>query len=612
MGRKQLVLTLMASTLSTSTIPISAAPANPAQRAAPHPISPALPVSGAPVLPVDAMPGFSLTGPAGGSSVSMERTDQYGTAARLITKAAGDPWSVQYIATNTSPAHNGDVLLLTYWARAISPTDGSAVVSAAFQIGRAPWSKSVSEPIHPGTLWKRYDVPFKSIGDYSNGEAQIVFMLGQTVQSVEIARVSLTNYGASANIDALPRTRSTYAGREPNAPWRKAAAARIEKYRKGDLDVVVVDSHGRPVKGAKVHVRMTRNAFDIGSTVAANWLLGEGKDNEKNRSVMTSLFNQAVPENEQKWDPYVSWGHDSGHKMVDWFRAHGITVRGTNLVWPQWQYAPNGYKEKYEAKRKADGDAAAREWLRQEIDTHIREELQDYKGQCVEWDVINEPADLRDFQNILGPEAMAEWIKTAHEADPGTRLVLNDNLTFFGEGPDSAVQKRIEDVRQLLKQDAPLGGIGLETHITTSSIPTPAQILRTLDTYAAFNLPLKITEYDFTTSDADLGADYMRDILTIAYSHPAVNGFVIWGFWDKSHWLSSSPIYNADWTLKKSGTEFIKLIDSWKTGATDARGHYHVRGFLGDYAITVSGTAQAAKLIGTGSKVTVTLASGNR
>ena len=40
----------------------------------------------------------------------------------------------------------------------------------------------------------------------------------------------------------------TYAGQAADAPWRAAADARIEQYRKGDLAVTVIDAAGHPVK----------------------------------------------------------------------------------------------------------------------------------------------------------------------------------------------------------------------------------------------------------------------------------------------------------------------------------------------------------------------------
>ena len=89
---------------------------------------------------------------------------------------------------------------------------------------------------------------------------------------------------ASNEETALPESREgslpeyIYSGQEPNASWRMEAAARIEKYRKADLVVSVIDNYGRPVKDAEVKIEMQRHAFGFGSMVHAIGIVLEGKD----------------------------------------------------------------------------------------------------------------------------------------------------------------------------------------------------------------------------------------------------------------------------------------------------------------------------------------------
>src|SRR5213076_2728496 len=60
-----------------------------------------------------------------------------------------------------------------------------------------------------------------------------------------------------------------YKGREADAPWRKEAEARIEKFRKGDIAVVVNDASGNPVAGADVAIKIKRQAFSWGAATRA-------------------------------------------------------------------------------------------------------------------------------------------------------------------------------------------------------------------------------------------------------------------------------------------------------------------------------------------------------
>ena len=110
----------------------------------------------------------------------------------------------------------------------------------------------LNAPAAAGTAWKKVTFPFALLRAYNKGEAEVTFTVGLREQTVEIGGIELLNYGGSKKVTDLPYTRLGYAGSEPGAAWRKAADARIEKIRKGDLTVLVKDSAGKPVRGAEV------------------------------------------------------------------------------------------------------------------------------------------------------------------------------------------------------------------------------------------------------------------------------------------------------------------------------------------------------------------------
>ena len=417
------------------------------------------------------------------------------------------------------------------------------------------------------------------------------FTLGYAAQTVEFGGIALADYGQSVKPADLPQTRLTYGGRSPDAPWRKAAAARIDKYRKGNLQIAVSDKRGRPIKDAVVKVTMTRAAFRFGTCVNAKFLLGTGPDCDRYRANLVRLFNIAPAENELKWPGWAA-SKSEGLAVAQWLRSHGLDVRGHNLVWPTWQWSPPTLRADYEAHKAADGQQVARDWLAKTVKAHITDEVTALRGKVVDWDVINEPVLDHDYQDILGPDALADWLRTVHAADPEARLTVNDDVTLYGQAPDEAVNQRVALFHSLLSAHAPVSGIGLESHISPLGIPSVQQIQRSFDTFGAFGLPLTITEYDFTSEDPALEADFTRDFLTLAFSHPAVSGFVLWGFWDGNHWLNNEPIYNKDWSLKPAGQQYINLVlNQWRTnaqGRTNGLGKYQTRAFLGDYEITVT------------------------
>jgi endo-1,4-beta-xylanase len=100
------------------------------------------------------------------------------------------------------------------------------------------------------------------------------------------------------------------------------------------------------------------------------------------------------------------------------------------------------------------------------------------------------------------------------------------------------------------------------------------------------------SELDINVADEALQADYLRDIMTVLYSHPAVEKITLWGFWEGQHWLPLAALWRTDWTIKPSGQAWLDLVfRDWRTNATlktDDRGIVALRAFLGDYEVTAA------------------------
>jgi endo-1,4-beta-xylanase len=143
----------------------------------------------------------------------------------------------------------------------------------------------------------------------------------------------------------------------------------------------------------------------------------------------------------------------------------------------------------------------------------------------------------------------------------------------------------------LVDKGAPLDGIGLQGHFGTS-LTGPEDMLKILDRFARFKKTLWITEYDVVIDDAELAGRFTRDFYTTLFSHPAVGGIVMWGFWDGSHWKNNAPLFAKDWSEKPAGRAYRDLVlRRWRTaasGKSDASGTFATRGFFGDYDVVVS------------------------
>jgi GH35 family endo-1,4-beta-xylanase len=563
------------------------------------------------LLPADSAAAFKLSGNAGEfakMSTASVSGQPFKSALRIeVARKPQRSGDVQIAAPVDAAVASGDVLLVSFWMR--SGAAGEATLDAGFRTvpgaPAAPGARGVagapgaaggrgrgmfggqpalSAPAVAGTVWKKVQFPFALTRAYNKGEAEVYFTLGLREQTVEIGGVSLVNYGTSKKVADLPFTKLGYAGSEPGAPWRKAAEARIEQIRKGDLTVVVNDQAGKPVRGAQVAVRMKKHAFLFGTAVSgAAFSSGRmsAEDLAQYKRQITELFNFSVMENETKWP---QWANEASHPatlaVIDWLRENGVQVRGHNLVWPSWN------NTNVKAAQDAKGDPAA---LAKVIIDHIAETTTALSGRLVDWDVINETFTNHDFMDILGRQAMVDWFKAARAGDPAAKLYINDFNIL--EGEDTAHQDDyVATIQYLIDQGAPIDGIGLQSHFPARVTPMD-ELVKRLERFAAFGKELEITEFDIDTPDEATQADYTRDFMTAAFSQPSVKAFVMWGFWEGSHWRPRGAMLRRDWSPKPNGEVFKDLVfKRWWTnadGKTGAQGTYATRGFLGDYEIEV-------------------------
>lgn len=488
------------------------------------------------------------------------------------------------IAAGTGAAvQQGDAMLATFWARSIDPLESGAS-SATFTFERAgvTFRKSANATLRIPTEWTRFEFPFEMVEGYPADGAQISLWLGYGAQTFQVAGVSVLDYGQDPPAD-YPTV--TYAGREASAPWRSAAAERIDQNRKGDLEVAVVDTAGNPVPGAQVKVDMLEHAFTFGSAANGAHLVADDAMGSKYREIYDADFNQGVLGNDLKWRYWEDESHRESITLPALARMHeqDKRVRGHTLVWGSWGNMPADVQE-------LQDDPAA---LRARIDAHVTDEATALAGQIDIWDVVNEPYSEHNVTDILGPAEIGRWFELAKQADPDAVLALNDYGILTHNGWNTRHQDHFYDTAAaLLDAGAPVESLGFQGHFTGLQPTPPADLLPIFDRYAGLGLPLEITEFDIVTPDEQLQADYTRDFLTMAFSYPQIGAISTFGFWESNIWNPLAALYRTDWTAKPNAQVWRDLIyRQWWTktqGETAADGSYTTRGFLGDYLVTVT------------------------
>jgi endo-1,4-beta-xylanase len=231
-----------------------------------------------------------------------------------------------------------------------------------------------------------------------------------------------------------------------------------------------------------------------------------------------------------------------------------------------------------------------------------------------EWDVINHPVGwLNDtYENRVeaagvyteGLDFYADIIKHArtiinHPVAQGglgganMPLWINEDNIIAGNGRANGYERVID---YLIAHNAAPDGIGFQGHFIEEfgrvSSSTPQQVYDRIERFANKGLRLRATEFDIDvgSNEAQQG-QLMHDYLTVMFSHPKMEAVTMWGFWQGSHWRPDAALYRTNWSEKPSLTAYRDLVfDEWwtnTTGQSDDSGKYLVRGFKGDYDITV-------------------------
>jgi endo-1,4-beta-xylanase len=254
--------------------------------------------------------------------------------------------------------------------------------------------------------------------------------------------------------------------------------------------------------------------------------------------------------------------------------------------------------------------------LRQTIVSEARQRVEILSKEPVEnIDVLNELRSEREFGDIVGTSMYKELFDLSRAAWPKADLVYNDYDIFEGGGHNVGSREAVKSIIRRLQADkTPLTMLGWQGHFGESLTP-PETVWKLLDEFAEFKLPIEITEFDVESRDEQSQADYTRDLLTAWFAHPRTSGFTMWGIHEKYHWKPLGAMFRSDWSPKPNLVEWVRLTQKvWTTNAsatTSPQGSAAVRGFKGDYLITVEHrgkkVTKKAKLAGKSSRVVVSL-----
>lgn len=267
-------------------------------------------------------------------------------------------------------------------------------------------------------------------------------------------------------------------------------------------------------------------------------------------------FNMVEPENAMKWtqtEPAAGrFDFGPGDSVVSFAEAHGMKVRGHNLLWgihnPAWLEKGNFTPAE----------------LHNLMQRHIATVAGHFAGKVFAWDVVNEAFDsngalrhsiwfdqpgigLADKETAYVEQAF-RW---AHEADPKALLFYNDYAAEGINAKSDAIYAMVKDFKQ---RGVPIDGVGLQMHLSLADAGKLSSLDANISRLVALGLQVHITELDVglpitadgqlrDPADARRQADLYALVAGACTANPACTAFQTWGFTDKYSWIPGFSHY---------------------------------------------------------------------
>ncbi len=405
----------------------------------------------------------------------------------------------------------------------------------------------------------------------------------------------------------------------------KRTAEGIEKYRKGDAEIRIIDKNGKPVACARVKAKQKSHEFRFGANIFMLDQLETHKKNEAYKKYFAETFNMAtLPFYWDTLEPECGkprYGKDSPYvyrrpaidTCIEFCEKHGIEPREHALAYdaffPGWLY-----------------DASVSE-VKKELERRYREISERYADKIPTIEVTNEMQWIKGKTAFYEEPEFVEWcFKLAEEYFPDNQLGINEITDLAWEDRGRVTDKYYAYTESALLKGARIDAIGMQYHLfykreeeykRTRSTLNPESLYRHMDLYANLGKPLQITEvtipaYSWEEQDEQIQAEMLEKLYTVWFSHPNVEQIIYWNLVDGyAHLWDPDPVkirasqgdmtrgenyYHGgllrfDLSPKPAFRTLQNLIQKvWHTKeslSTDENGICAFRGFYGNYELEI-------------------------
>jgi len=399
----------------------------------------------------------------------------------------------------------------------------------------------------------------------------------------------------------------------------KKAQQDIEKYRKGDATLQIVDENGEPVEHADVEISQTSHDFLFGADLVDRT---DEAELMKEAGINDVLLAFNWWSTEQPLGTYRQAGHLSIESLSA-LKSLGMRIGAWELFCfepSRMIYAPYFWEFSFED-------------LRAKVYEHVYKVVSLYADYVDYWIVAINPQWEQDslgftLQQII--DLIRIGLKAVRDADPKSKTLLfaddpDSYLTALQfQGPDDEFTMDLYSFVMRVNGDG-VDNVGVATWLPFGSFfegcPEPtllyhfrdlASISWLLDWYGTLNVPMHITGFTAPSNwtsplgywhnmswNEELKSQWVERVYTIAFAKPHIREMTY--FFDDVPTCTDKIVTNTALFDRDAAGNFIPrqsyytlkrlITEQWMTRLhlrTDDNGQLRFRGFAGDYNITVS------------------------
>ena len=382
----------------------------------------------------------------------------------------------------------------------------------------------------------------------------------------------------------------------------------IEKNRKADLVVRVLNADGKAVAGKTLQIIPVREKFLFGTEVQGLKSFDDSPLQKSYQQALVSVFNfgTVTPYWPQVEPTRGHINYQPFDDQIKWLQEHKLIVKLTPAFWPHW--APKYVPEDPAAARKL-------------VDENLRSFIKHFAPMKVDVIENNEvAAALTDTSkngiiNLVRSEGAVKVLKEVTAIERAglqdsrpVQLIYND----YEHG-----QTEFDMLDELKRTGALPDSIGLQLHMTQGEWPL-VRILYILKRLSKYERPIYVTEISIISGEYKLAppggvlhdwistadgekrqAEYVEKLYKFLFSRCEVFGITWWDLSDKDAWEGAPRgLLRADMSPKPAFIRLEKLVhDDWRTKAelvSDDHGYCKIRAFKGAYRIFEKGTENNA------------------